>query len=254
MTLVLAGAIGGKCAITTADTRRTHGVYWENEETGMWGELYDTRIPTKKVVNKVNKLTNFVTYATSGNSEISRHVIKRLKKVVSSDDGVLITGLKLQEVINEMREQISSGEDVPFYYKFLDEHDKFGILLNGFTNEIFKGKSFFCFYISGFDKRVHADEIKDGEYKYILWGPSEELATRKEEYMNVEFKKDENNSKSIINHYLKMHAVVNHLLPEFVSELCDYHLLEWKNHLIKPKLKSEQINVLRHYKELVALK
>lgn len=242
MTLILAGAIGGKYSITTGDTRRTEGLYWEDKDTGEWGANYDLK-KTDHVVNKVVTLTNYVTCAQAGNSDITGYIINILKERVSKDDGILIVSLKLQQITGEMRKKIKSGSPVPFFYKFLDEHDMFGIILNGFTNEIVKGKSYFGFYISGYDKEVCTEEIKDNEYSYIIWGPSADYARKKKEYMTVDFNSDVKATKAIATHFLKVHAVISHLQPDTVSELCDCETSRWISEKFKPYTVKKRFNV-----------
>ncbi len=249
MTLILAGAIGGKYSITTGDTRRSMGRYWEDKNTGDWG-VEDGWEKTDRVVNKVTSLTNYVTCAQAGNSDITEHIIKTLKQRVSKDEGVMFVGLKLQEIITEMRKKLKSGLPVPFYYNFIDDPDQFGIVLNGFTNEIIKGKSCFCFYISGFDEDVHTEEIEDNEYSYIIWAPAGDYAKKKEDYMNVKLNSDKEDIKRLTNQFLKVHAVISSLQPNEVSELCDYEILKWESAKLKPEIEKNRVDVSKSYKEL----
>jgi len=249
MTLVLAGAIGGKYSITTGDTRRTEGLYWEDKNTGEWGADYNLK-KTDHVVNKVVTLTNFVTYASAGNSDITGHIINILKQRVSKENGILIVSLKLQGIIAEMRKEIKSGSQVPFFYKFLDEREMFGIVLNGFTNEIVKGKSYFGFYISGLDEDVITEEIKDNEYKYVIWGPSADYAKKKGEYMNIDFNSDVKDTKALATHFLKVHAVISHLQPKEVSELCDHHTSRWISERMNPYTVKKRVDLSKYHKEL----
>jgi len=251
MTLILAAAIGGKCNIITGDTRRVLDTYWEEEATGKWGINRDNTT-TDIVTNKVFPLSNYVTCGVAGNAEISRHIVGSLKRKMSKNDGILSAGLKLESIIKDMRKIRDEGKNVPYFYNFLDSPDNFGIVLNGFTNKIEPGKSFFTFYISGFDEDVHAQEIKDNEYSYIFWAPFGDYALNKDEYMSVNFNSFQSKSTTLTNHCLKIHALISSLQPDQVSHLCDYRAMEWKESPKRSKtfIKESRIDVSKYYKEL----
>ncbi|MFB6467666.1 hypothetical protein ACE38V_12820 [Cytobacillus sp. Hz8] len=237
MTLVMAVNVGGSFCITTGDTRTIYLQSYESE-----GKLEIDKNINKKA-NDAKKsifISDYVMFCAAGNSDISIYIRDELLKRANRSTTLIKSTLIIDDIVKEMKKE----KNPPFFYRFLDEPDRFAVVLNGFNDD---GESGFAYLISGYEETGYRT-VEKGEYDHILLSPSGDYNEKKQQLLGKEMASGNIGLVRALNRMFKVHTTISYLQPNEVSSECDYKIIEWRKN--KPKRKQGKKDVSLFYEKM----